>query len=397
MPYVPPTNHIERVSRLITGRVVHPGPEHARLVSSFRRALDDYHLDPGASAGPRVLSAAEVRIIQQDEQLLLGASGLCLPSLHEMMRDAGYCVLLTNADGVTIDYRGDRDHRNEFKRAGLYLGSCWSEQEEGTCGIAAALSDQSPITVHKGDHFRAAFITLTCSAAPIFSADGQLIGVLNASALRSPDERDSQRLVNRLVRQSAALIENAYFLKTYAHCWILLGHRDRHYVEVQPEMLIAIDAHGKVQAANRCARECIAGLSARPDSAASCGIDTLFEVRAERLFGAGTALLALRPVGGGAALHARVRAPAHAVIRSPLQRASPKSVASTAGSVVVAAAKTGKFDGARLQERDCIIATLTRTQWRPALAAMQLGMSRATLYRRIAQFQIVPPHRQSVS
>jgi transcriptional regulator of acetoin/glycerol metabolism len=393
MPYVPPTNHIERVSRLIAGRVVHPGPEHARLASSYRRALDDYHLDPGASAGPRVLSAAEVRVIQQGEQLLLGASGLCLPRLHDIVREAGYCVLLANADGVTIDYLVDHDHRNEFKRAGLYLGSCWSEQEEGTCGIAAALSDKSPITVHKTDHFRAAFTTLTCSAAPIFSPADELIGVLNASALRSPDERDSQRLVNRLVRQNAVLIEDAYFLKTHAHCWVLLGHRNRHYVEVQPEMLIAIDAQGRVQAANRCARECIAGLGAWPDRAAPRAIDAIFDVRAERLFGAGAALLSLRPVGGGAALHARVRA--------PLQRAARNGAAPTVGRGArsgartgVAVAQAGKLDGADLLERDRIIAMLIQTHWRPVLAAVQLGMSRATLYRRIAQFQIVPPHRQ---
>ncbi|NMM36111.1 MAG: sigma-54-dependent Fis family transcriptional regulator [Glaciimonas sp.] len=387
MPYIPPTHHFERVSRLIAGRVTDAGAEHARLASSHLRALHDYHLDPGASTGPRILSAAELRIIQRGEQALLGASGLCLPRLHEMVREAGYCVLLANADGVTIDYCVDHDHRNDFKRAGLYLGSCWSEQEEGTCGIAAALSDQSAITVHKTDHFRAAFTGLTCSAAPIFSSNDELIGVLNASALYSPDERDSQRLVNRLVRQNAVLIEDAYFLKTHTHCWVVLGHRNRHYVEVQPEILIAIDGHGQVLAANRCARQCIPELSVLP-GAAPRHIDALFDLRAERLFAthAGQALLALRPVGGGALLHARVRAPLKCASSRPAaRRAAPADI--------VLDAQPDATEGFDLLEREHIKQALTQTQWRAALAAPLLGMSRATLYRRIARFKIVAPHR----
>jgi sigma-54 dependent transcriptional regulator, acetoin dehydrogenase operon transcriptional activator AcoR len=39
------------------------------------------------------------------------------------------------------------------------------------------------------------------------------------------------------------------------------------------------------------------------------------------------------------------------------------------------------------------VAALTRHYWRPNAAAQALGMSRATLYRRIAKLGIVGPHR----
>jgi len=116
------------------------------------------------------------------------------------------------------------------------------------------LLDAEPITVHRMDHFRAAFTTLTCSASPIFGLHGELLGVLDASAVRSPDERESQRLVNHIVRQSALLIEDAYFLNAATDCWVLLAHRNRHYVEAQPEILIGVDACGNAIAANRRAR-----------------------------------------------------------------------------------------------------------------------------------------------
>ena len=382
MPYVRQTSHLDRVRDLIAGRVVNPGIDAARLASSYRRALDDYRLDPASTTGPRILTGAELRAVQQSEENFLRSTGQCLPRLHAMVREAGYCVILANAHGVTIDYAVDADQPKDFKKAGLYPGSCWSEDEEGTCGIASVLLDHEAITVHKTDHFRAAFTGLTCSAAPIFSPHGELIGVLDASALSSPDARDSQRLVNQLVRQGATLIEDGFFLKSYGHCSILLAHRNRHFVEVQPEMLIAIDEHGSIVAANGCAREVIAGLATLPRP-----VGEVLEVRVERLFDAraGRGLLSLRLAGGGW-LHAR--------LRPPLRQASARPRAGSAAPAQLEAAAVPEYTALELAERTRIVHAMNVAKWRPLQAAAMLGISRATLYRRLKQLYIAPPHRQ---
>ncbi|MFZ4874617.1 helix-turn-helix domain-containing protein [Janthinobacterium sp. Mn2066] len=379
MPYVRPTSHIDRVRDLIAGRIVNPGADAARLASSYRRSLNDYRLDPACTTGPRILSGAELRAIQQAEEGFLRSTGDCLPRLHAMVREAGYCVILANAHGVTIDYAVDQDQRKQFRKAGLYLGSCWSEDEEGTCGVASVLLDHEAITVHKTDHFRAAFTGLTCSAAPIFSPHGDLIGVLDASALASPDARDSQRLVKQLVRQSATLIEDGYFLQSYSHCCILLAHRNRHFAEVQPEMLVAVDEHGCIVAANRCARLAIEGLASLPRPVAE-----VFDLRPERLFDARAShhLLSLRLLASGAWLHARVRAP----IRHAQERSSARPMP--------AAGVKYDYSEQELAERTRIINAMSAAKWRPLPAAAMLGISRATLYRRMKQLHIVPPHRQ---
>lgn len=378
MPYVRQTSHLERVHDLIAGRRLNPGDDVARLASSYRRSLDDYRLDPASTTGPRILTSGELRAIQQAEEGFLRSTGQCLPRLHAMVREAGYCVILANAHGVTIDYVVDQEQRKHFKKAGLYPGSCWSENEEGTCGIASVLLDREAITVHKTDHFRAAFTSLTCSAAPIFSPHGELIGVLDASALASPDARDSQRLVKQLVRQSATVIEDGFFLKSYSHCCIVLAHRNRHFVEVQPEMLLAIDEHGDVVAANRCARQVIAGLGALPRP-----VGEVLEVRAERLFDAraGQNLLSLRLAGAGSWLHARVRAP----VKTASLRNRLKSVKQ---------APAPDYTNEEAAERTRIVQGMTESKWRPLTAAAMLGVSRATLYRRLKHFRIVPPHKQ---
>ena len=383
MPYVAKVSHLDRVRRLLDGQ---PDPAASpylqRLSSSYLRSLDQHHLDPADMRGPRVLSSGELRQVQQGEEDFLRASGQCLSVLHQTVREADYCVMLTNAGGTTIDYRVDRERRHDFKRAGLYLGSCWSESEEGTCGVAAVLQDALPITVHKSDHFRAAFTTLTCSAAPIFSPSGELIGVLDASAIRSPDARDSQNLVNRIVQQSATLIEDGYFLNAMACAWVLLVHRSRHYVEAQPEILIAFDALGNIIAANRRARECIAGLQQLPRP-----MGEIFDLQFERLLDSralqGLHLLRLH---GGSTLYGRVRAPVSRAVRPARAHAAAAPVATSSESPAIEADER--------QERDQIVAALTECKWRAPHAAQLLGMTRATLYRRMARYRILPPHRR---
>jgi sigma-54 dependent transcriptional regulator, acetoin dehydrogenase operon transcriptional activator AcoR len=311
MPYVSETQHIDRVRAAIEGRL--PAPANSpRLVSSWQRSYEQYRLDPGSVIGPRVLSSAELREVRGKEEAFLRASGLCLTRLHEMIRVADYCVMLSDAHGVTIDYRIERDRRNDFKHAGLYIGSCWSESQEGTCGIANVLTDLAPITVHKTDHFRAAFTTLTCSASPIFAPTGELIGVLDASAIQSPDNRDSQRIVFQLVRQSASLIEDGYFLNQTTQHWILFGHQNRHFVEAQPEVLLAFDECGNIVAANRKAHESIAGLDGPRH------IDEIFDTSDVRLHDVARTdmIVALRLRATGATLYARVRAPMKRATRS---------------------------------------------------------------------------------
>ncbi|MEM5387212.1 sigma-54-dependent Fis family transcriptional regulator [Paraburkholderia phymatum] len=310
MPYVSQTQHIDRVRGAIEGRL--PAPANSsRLVSSWQRSYEQYRLDPGSVIGPRVLTSAELREVQGKEEAFLRASGQCLTRLHDMIRVADYCVMLTDAHGVTIEYRIDRDRRGDFKHAGLYIGSCWSEREEGTCGVANVLTDLAPITVHKTDHFRAAFTTLTCSASPIFSPSGELIGVLDASAVQSPDNRDSQRLVFQLVRQSATLIEDGYFLNQTAQHWVIFGHQSRNFVEAQPEVLIAFDECGNIAASNRKAQECIAGLSGPRH------VDEIFDTSAVHLHDVARTdtIVPLRLRATGALLYARIRAPLKRALR----------------------------------------------------------------------------------
>ncbi len=96
--------------------------------------MEQHRLDPGSLQGPRILSQTLLDECRERSELFLRIASEEVARLHGRVRDADYCVLLTDAQGRTIDYRVESNIRNDCRKAGLYLGTCWSEGEEGTCG-----------------------------------------------------------------------------------------------------------------------------------------------------------------------------------------------------------------------------------------------------------------------
>ncbi|WP_020193395.1 sigma-54-dependent Fis family transcriptional regulator [Pseudomonas putida] len=306
--------HVDCVSRVLKNADRLPqAPVPPLILDSWRRSMDVYRLDPGSQQGPRILSQSLLNECRERAELFLRIASDAVARLHERVRGADYCVLLTDAQGRTIDYRVESAIRNDCRKAGLYLGTCWSEGEEGTCGVAAVLTSKAPVTVHKRDHFRAAFIGLTCTAAPVFDPLGELLGVVDVSALQSPDDRRSQHLIRQLVEQTAREIENAFFMHSAQGHWVMRAHGTPGYVESQPDYLLAWDADGRLQAINSLARQrLVERLGRLPEH-----IGELFDIDQLRRVSASSAQR-LPGLGG---LYGRVSAPQQRQRAQPVRQA----------------------------------------------------------------------------
>ena len=73
-------------------------------------------------------------------------------------------------------------------------------------------------------------------------------------------------------------------------------------------------------------------------------------------------------------------------------RARPRAGSAAAPPQVTV--PTDAYTPLELAERTRIVNAMNAAKWRPLQAAAMLGLSRATLYRRIKHLKIVPPHRQ---
>jgi transcriptional regulator of acetoin/glycerol metabolism len=298
--------HTEEVQRLVRHAEIAASPK-SRLIDSWRRSLASYGLDPSRTNYPRILTSHELREAQTPMERFLALSRPALERLYERVCEAGYVLLFTDTHGITVDYLGNDAYRNELRRAGLYLGACRSESEEGTNGPGTCIEDAQPITIHKTEHFRAPNTNLTCSAAPIFAPQGELIAIADASALYSPDEKKSQALVLQMVIGTGKLIEKAHFIDVARDHWLLRLARAPEYVEFEPDCMLAVDGSGKVIYSTRDALERLRARSLEADLANV--FDTSLEKLLAAVSGRGSERSARVRTNDGALWYLQVRAP----------------------------------------------------------------------------------------
>ena len=274
--------HIDRVVQTVAGGSGQPGAAGDSLIhDSWRRCARDYRLDPTRMQDAIILPSHRLREHQDrmDEFLQIARSGM--QALYQHVAGLGYVVLLTDARGVTVDFLGDLNSDHSLRRAGLYLGSDWSEPLAGTCGVGTCISTGQALTVHQGDHFDATHIPLTCTTAPVFDGRGQLNAVLDISALRSPQSRESQHMALQMVQIYAQHIENASFLRQFKRDWVLRLAASPEFLEVNPDYLLALDAAGRVIGHNRRAQLLLQERVAGPLMGAS--FERLFNARTNDL------------------------------------------------------------------------------------------------------------------
>ncbi|HSB98621.1 MAG TPA: GAF domain-containing protein, partial [Burkholderiaceae bacterium] len=213
--------HIQSVIRLAAERRELPPPlaslhqPDAIIRDSWLRCVHDHRLDPTRMQEAVILPSHLVREHREriDDFLRIARHGL--ETLYQQVAGMGYCVLLTDARGVTVDFIGDLQLDSSLRKAGLYLGADWSEEHAGTCGVGTAIATGQALTVHQEDHFDATHIPLTCTAAPVFDPLGRLNAILDISALTSPQAKSSQHLALQLVKVYASRVENANFLRCF--------------------------------------------------------------------------------------------------------------------------------------------------------------------------------------
>ena len=214
---------------------------------SWLRCLNQYHLDPQSQREPFVLPREE-RLARKELNLeLVSFADAEMAHLYHQLAGSGYSIILTDRDGVLLDYYGDLSFRNAAFRTGLVLGAVWSEEHGGTNGMGTCLFERAPLIIHRDQHFFSRNTGLTCCAAPIFDYRGELVAVLDASG--ESDRAQQHTLV--LVNMSAQMIENRLFLNRFRDAFVVRFHSRPELVGTWGEGIIALDTDGMIAALDR--------------------------------------------------------------------------------------------------------------------------------------------------
>ncbi|QTQ38264.1 Sigma54-dependent transcriptional regulator [Aromatoleum petrolei] len=307
-------------------------PTRQRIARSQQRSEQEYCLDPAGVAQERVLTAGSLAELKEREERFLRIATPGLSWLHQQIGGLGYCTLLTDRTGATIDRRAAPRYEREFETHGLRVGACWSEQDQGTCGIGTALVDCAPLLVHETEHFLVRNHGISCSAVPLFGPCEEILGVLNTTAISANTNRSCQAVAYNLSLLTASRIEQAIFFEENASNWVIR-------LSVHPEnwtpddsILLAFDEEGRVLCMSRQLKHQL------PTPYGDLRIEGLLDVTAERLLNFAHTNpgvpITIPCVLGVSSVHAQIRAPRKAVRVSQSKGThTPAEVPSSNGTV----------------------------------------------------------------
>lgn len=215
------------------------------VAASRERCLSLHHLSPEAVGRPTVLTSVEIQVHREPIADLLALSQGEVQRLFELLAEQDYVVMLTDPDGVALGFRSTDLVLDACSSSGVLPGSMWSEELQGTNGVALCIREQRALSVVMHDHFASRLAGVSCTVAPVFGATGQLAGVLNVTTLR-PSDRAAQAIVRQVVMASARRIENLFFDRRNAGHTILRVSRHGDFCDAAVESRVAVDGSGRV-------------------------------------------------------------------------------------------------------------------------------------------------------
>jgi transcriptional regulator of acetoin/glycerol metabolism len=220
--------------------------DHDAIAESWRRCLTHHNLDPEDPQPPAMLSGAELREARAMAGRILRAADPELDRLHNLVASLGYSVLMTDSQGVVIARRVADADEAACRHWRLWTGALWNEAVAGTNGVGTSRAEQSPITIHRDQHFRSRHIGLSCTVAPLFDFAGRLAGGLAIASFRPDPTGRILPLALAAAREAARRIEARCFRDAYASSLILSLPEAQNEVSVP---LVALDADRRVTGA----------------------------------------------------------------------------------------------------------------------------------------------------
>ena len=326
---------------------------------SWRRCLA-FGLTPQQNVSFDMVSQAHIRRVQEENRPLIQAASGELDRLSRAIAGTRYFALLTDAQGIVIDTRGEVDKQNKHASSIARVGVDLSERNVGTTSISAALTELRPVWLHRGEHFFKSTSVFSCAGAPLFGPSGQCVGMLDLTGVNTPERPE----LKMLAAQSARSIENMLMRNQPAALQLYINWPGRLRGD-DSDGLISIDEEGQIIGANIHARQMIAIDHLTPHAS------DVFALPWQSLFDL-----------------SHKNEPFEAPLWSGL-RIQVQPVHEVNSAVRLSNSAPGALKDV---ESDLIRRVMQQARGNVAEAAKRLGISRATLYRKIA-----PPKKPSVN
>lgn len=244
------------------------------ILDSWVRCLEA-GLDARATPRIEVVEASELLRRRERAEVVHRLARAELETLSQQIAGSNFLLAFADSDGVILDVHADNRFVMSNASASILPGSRWTEGLGGTNGLGTALTTGQSVAVTGLEHYFLKLGDISCTAAPIRDAAGQVVGVLDASSYYESRQRHTQALV----QMAAIHIENGLLLHQMRSLLVLAIHPRAEFLGTLSAGLLAFDEQGRLQAINARGRSLLVGL----DAARGSAFETLFGEPLERV------------------------------------------------------------------------------------------------------------------
>ena len=216
---------------------------------SWRRCLSN-GLHPDYSVAFDAVSAAHITRTLDLQRNFVQAAQPEIERLCRAIAGTSFFALLTDAKGVVLDVGGSINRHDKRVEAIARVGVDLSEESVGTTAISAALTELRPVWLHRGEHFFRDTSVYSCAGAPIWGPQGDCIGMLDLTGINSPERPE----LMHLAALSARTIGNALLLRQEHDLLLRLNWPGR-LMGDDNDGLVLLSSEGELLGANIAARE----------------------------------------------------------------------------------------------------------------------------------------------
>jgi len=236
--------------QFVASRTLVPDSVRAEIAASWERCYAA-GVNPFDGVSHRVLPSVELRKLLLAKQSLIEIAKPFMNNLYNFVAGSGFLALLTDEQGYILEHIGDPEILAQAAELQFFRGANWSEQEVGTNAIGTALVLQRAMQVAGAEHYCQKHHTWTCSAAPVFDFQGQLLGILNLSG---PSAATHLHTLGMVVAAGAAITAQLT-IQRQNHELTVTNSRLTNIFNTMSEGLIMVDRLGIIQALNPVARK----------------------------------------------------------------------------------------------------------------------------------------------
>ena len=145
-------DHVKHVHSIVQSRMKPGGiVTGSRIIQSWIRCLNEYGLDPDNCDEPVIIGHAELQERLERLADVQEVSKIEMSNLYQQLAGSGYAIMLTDGDGVLLNYFGDPSFTHAASKSGLMQVAVWSGRVQVTNGMGTCLIEKRPIIVHQDE------------------------------------------------------------------------------------------------------------------------------------------------------------------------------------------------------------------------------------------------------